>query len=70
MAVIMMYLFSNEISKLDPDKVGTESGQWIVALISGVFMIAIMLAIRSIERNRKANEPIIEPGEISEQTDN
>jgi len=70
MAVIMMYLFSNEITKMDPDKVGTEGGEWIYAIVSGIIMIGIMIAIRNIEKKRKEQELIIKPIEINEHTEN
>lgn len=69
-AVIMTYLFSNELTKLDPDKLGTEGNQWIYALISGAMMIGIMFAIRSMERKRLEQEPIVQPIEINEQIEN
>jgi len=68
-AVIMAYLFSNEISKLDPDKVGTEGSQWILAVVSGMLMIGIMIAIRSIEQYKKKKELVVEPIEINEKFD-
>ena len=55
-AVVFTYLFQNQLSNIDPDKIGTESNQWIETIISGFIMIGIMLVIRKIEKKRRENE--------------
>jgi len=52
-AVIFTYLFQKELTKIDPDKIGTEGQQWIATLVSAILMVTIMLIIRRTETNRR-----------------
>ncbi len=63
-AVVFTYLFQNEISKIDPDKIGTTHTQWITTLISFVMMVGIMLFIRKIEKGKVATEESEIPTEL------
>jgi membrane protease YdiL (CAAX protease family) len=48
-AVIFIYLFRNELSKIDPDKIGTQTNDWLATLISCILIIGIMLTVKRIE---------------------
>jgi membrane protease YdiL (CAAX protease family) len=59
-AVIFTYLFRNDLSKIDPDTIGTEGTQWIATVVSGVLIIVTMILIKKIEERRNQIHPLIE----------